>query len=295
MDHSDEDVAVSKEELGEREECMSEDMGIMDESPSLSEKSWDTRCILEHPPEPLVDPSWDTSKVHFDGKTEEVSTSKDSKLEIEDIFDFDTDLTGSGIGMIHTGSWAVTDMAFSTDVGVEQEDARTIMSVEKDVASTDKDEIAEDSFETCEPTLGETALLMNGANVKHVDTSMDFNVGCYSSNTAIPSLKDDEALLTFDQVRSDDDGHDVSKACQLTNPLARQKRIEQYKERDDDPTSDNEEDDADSDNEDFANEEEIHYISADSTEEEELVALVDVNSITVPQTIGVSAQAEEFA
>jgi hypothetical protein len=306
MDHSDLDVAVSKEELREHEECMSENVGVRDERPTLSEKGWDTRSILEHPPEPLVDPSWDTSKLHFDSKMEEASTS--SKTEMEDIFDFDTNVDDSGIGMFDSGSWAKTDTAFSTDVVIEQEDAQMIKSVEKDVTSSDmivkdvdkettlvKDNIAEDSFETCEPTLVEAALLMNGANVKHVDASTDVDVGCYSFNTVFPTFKDDEELLTFDQVRSDDDGHDVSKACQLTNPLARQKRIEQYKERADDPTSDNEGDDADSDNENFANEEAIHYISADSTEEEELVALIDANSISVPETVGVSVQAEEFA
>jgi hypothetical protein len=334
--------------LGDHEECMSENVDTV--SP-VSEKSLDTRSILEHPPEPLVDPSWDTSKLHFDSKTEEPYTFKDTKAEIEDMFSFDSNLDVSGIDTVNTESWANTDMMFPSLPHVDIEQEVLVQSSEKDVTHTNKsvndegkdatlanDIFAEDSFETFETALVEAALLMNGAGgEKQVDTSMDVNVGCYNFNAAFPAsndddalltsdqtntdLKDDEELLALDQVRSDVDGPDISGADKMLYQVAKQIRIDQYKERDDDPTSDNEEDDADSDEEEFANEEEIqyvsaeneeehenahadgenfakedefHYISADSSDEFELSAQMTANSIAAPENVGGSVQADQF-
>jgi hypothetical protein len=234
-------------------------------------------------------------------------------------------------------------MTFPSVSHVDIEQEFLVQSSEKDVSVKDEDKettlandiFAENSFETFEPALVEAALLMNGADLKHVNSSMNVNVGCYSFNAAFPApkdddeslkpdhnntvLNDDEELLALHQMRSDVDRPDFTE---MLNQLAKQKRIDQYEERDKDPTSDNEGDEADSDEENFADDEEVqyvsaengeededahshdesftkedesHYISADSSEEFELAAEISANSIAVPENVGGSLQADRFA
>ena len=123
---------------------------------------------------------------------------------------------------------------------------------------------------------GET-LLRAAENEKDVvnGDDIDFSATVFEN---VNEKKDDEALLGSDQVRSDvADGmeSDAYYAVRLINQVEQQKRLEQYEERSDGDSSSAGDDEVDpeddSDDDDFADDEDVHYISADSEDEEELV------------------------
>ena len=274
--------------------------------------SWDTRSILEHPPEPPEeeDPEWGNAESEFVAK----SNDNEGGLEafdreawaLEDTpfsnttgtnVDIEREAAGLMGDMKEEGSptqeleddqfdiWETTKLAFEAsaaedvkELGVEgfDNDSWAVMDAafSSVSGSTLQQDIQEHAARLIEEHFANVSIQLN-----EKEKLGDMSVTATELNLSSSPLKDDEALLTSGEVRSDRDGVPSGEETKILNQLAQQRRIEQYVERGDDVSSESESGD-ESDEEDVANEE-ILYVSADSEDEEELETHVAVNTIAV--------------